>query len=64
MCIFAVEFVDFDQLSAAQKKTLLKNYQKKKEAVEAQLKDANAALEGLNKAINLIERKSKPKRRR
>jgi len=64
MCTFSVELVDFDKLSDAQKKNLLKNYQKKKKAIQAQLKDADATLKGLNKAINLIERKSKPKRRR
>jgi hypothetical protein len=61
MCMFSIELVDFDKLSDTQKKNLLKNYQKKKKAIQAQLKDANASLNGLNKAIKLIEKKSKTK---
>jgi hypothetical protein len=64
MCVFGVEFVDFETLSDAQKKKLLNNYQKKKQAIQAQLKDANAALNGLNKAIKIIEKKTKSKSKR
>jgi hypothetical protein len=64
MCVFGVEFVNFDKLSDTQKKKLLNNYQKKKQAIQAQLKDANAALNGLNKAIKIIEKKSKSKSKR
>ncbi len=63
MCGFSVELVDFDKLSAKQKKDLLESYQKKKQAMQAHLKDANATLKGLTKAVKLIEKKSKPKRR-
>ena len=64
MCNFSIELVDFDKLSAKQKKALLENYQKKKAAMQAHLKDANATLKGLTKAVKLIETKSKSKRRR
>jgi hypothetical protein len=63
MCSFSVELVDFDKLSAKQKKDLLENYKKKKQAMQAHLEDANATLKGLTKAIKLIEKKSKSKRR-
>jgi hypothetical protein len=61
MCTFSVELVDFDKLSAKQKKNLLENYKKKKAAMQAQVKDANATLKGLTKAVKMIQSKSKPK---
>jgi hypothetical protein len=61
MCGFSVELVDFDKLSAKQKKDLLENYKKKKQAMQAHLKDANATLRGLTKAVKLIQSKSKTK---
>jgi hypothetical protein len=61
MCGFSVELVDFDKLSAKQKKALLESYQQKKQAMQAHLKDANATLKGLTKAVKMIQSKSKPK---
>lgn len=59
MCGFTVNLIDFEQLSDAQRKALLKNYQKKKKALQAQLKDANASLKGIDRALKLISKKSK-----
>jgi uncharacterized protein (DUF885 family) len=59
MCAFTVDLIDFEQLSDAQRKALLKNYQRKKKALEAQLEDANKSLKGINRALKLIEKKSK-----
>jgi hypothetical protein len=59
MCGFTVNLIDFEQLSDAQRKALLKNYQKKKKALEAQIKDANASLKGIDRALKIIEKKPK-----
>jgi hypothetical protein len=59
MCAFTVDLIDFEKLSEAQKKGLLKNLQKKKKALETQLEDANKSLKGVNLALKKIEKKSK-----
>ena len=52
MCRFAVDLIDFDELSDAQKKGLKEDLQKRRDAVQAQL-------EGLNQALTAVEQKSK-----
>jgi hypothetical protein len=59
MCAFTVDLIDFEKLSEAQKKGLLKNLQKKKKTLETQLVDANKSLKGVNMALKKIEKKSK-----
>jgi hypothetical protein len=59
MCGYTIDLIDFDQLSDTQKKALLKNYQRVKKELEAQLKDANKSLKGINRAIKIVEKKSK-----
>jgi hypothetical protein len=59
MCAFTVDLIDFEKLSEAQKKGLLKNLQKKKKTLETQLEDANKSLKGVNLALKKIEKKSK-----
>jgi hypothetical protein len=62
MCAFTVNLIDFDRLSAAQRKALLKNLRNKKNTLKGQLQDVNRSLKGVNKAIKVIEKK-KSKRR-
>ena len=59
MCAFTVNLIDFDRLTAAQKKALLKNLKKKKRALEEQLRDANRSLEGIDKALGIMQKKTK-----
>jgi hypothetical protein len=62
MCAFTVDLIDFEKLSEAQKKGLLKNLLKKKKTLETQLEDANRSLKGVNLALKKIEKKSKRRR--
>jgi hypothetical protein len=59
MCAFTIDLIDFDQLTDAQKKTLLRNLQGKRKALQSQLDDVSRSLKGLDRSIKVIERKSK-----
>lgn len=59
MCLVAVELVDFDELSEAQKKALLKDLQKRRDALQEQLEDVNGSLKSVNQAIKVVVKKSK-----
>ena len=59
MCAFTIDLIDFDQLTDAQKKTLLRNLQRKRKALQSQLDDVSRSLKGLDQSIKVIERKSK-----
>jgi hypothetical protein len=59
MCGFTVDLLDFDQLSEAQKKALLKNLQRKKKALEAQLEYVNESLKGTTRALREVEKNLK-----
>ena len=59
MCGFTVDLIDFDQLSDAQKKTLLRKLQRKQKSLQSQLEDVNDSLKGITRAIREVERKSK-----
>lgn len=59
MCAFTVNLIDFDKLTPAQKKALLKNYKKKKASLQALIKDANKSLEGIEKALGVMQKKTK-----
>ena len=52
MCRFAVDLIDFEELSDAKKKALLKDLQKRKDALQAQL-------EGLDQALKVVQKKTK-----
>ena len=54
-----VDLIDFDKLSAAQKKALLKNYQRVKKSLQAELQTVNESLKGIDRAIKVVEKKSK-----
>jgi hypothetical protein len=59
MCRFAVDLIDFEELSAAQKKALLKDLQKRRDALQAQLRGANGSLKDINQALKAVAKKSK-----
>ena len=59
MCAFTIDLIDFDELTEAQKKTLLRNLERKRKALQSQLDDVSQALKGLDRSIKVIERKSK-----
>jgi hypothetical protein len=62
MCIFSVELIDFDQLTDEQTKNLQKNYEGKKKALQAQLEEVNQSLKSMNRALEIIEEKTKAPR--
>jgi hypothetical protein len=61
MCAFSVSLIDFDKLSAKQKKDLLEKFQKTKVVLQTQLKQTDTMLKSFSKAVKMIETKSKPK---
>ena len=59
MCVFTVSLIDFDKLTTAQKKDLLKNLKKKKATLQEQIKAANKSLKGVDKALGIMQKKGK-----
>ena len=59
MCALTIDLIDFDELTVAQKKTLLRNLQKKRKALQSQLDDVGRSLKGLDRSIKVVEKKSK-----
>jgi hypothetical protein len=59
MCGFTVGLLDFDKLSASQKKELLKNYRKKRDSLQTHLDEVSESLKGINRALKEIEKKTK-----
>lgn len=59
MCIISADLVDFELLSAAQKKTLLRDLRKRKDALQAQLKGVNDLLKCVDQALKVVEKKAK-----
>jgi hypothetical protein len=59
MCRFAVDLIDFEELTAAQRKALLKDLQKRRDALQAQLKGVNESLKGVNQALKTVQKVSK-----
>jgi ferritin-like metal-binding protein YciE len=59
MCGFTIDLIDFDQLSDAQKKALVQNYQRIKKDLETQLKDTKKSLKGIDRALKVAQKKSK-----
>jgi hypothetical protein len=59
MCGFTIDLIDFDELTETQKKTLLRNLERKRKTLQSQLDDVSQALKGLDRSIKVIERKSK-----
>jgi hypothetical protein len=59
MCGFTIDLIDFEHVSDAEKKTLLKNLQRKKKALQAQLETINESLKGIDRCLKVVEKKSK-----
>jgi hypothetical protein len=59
MCALTIDLIDFDELTDAQKKTLLRNLQRKRKALQSQLDDVSRSLNGLDRSIKVVEKKSK-----
>jgi hypothetical protein len=59
MCRFAVDLIDFEELSAAQKKALLKDLQKRRDALQEQLQGVNGSLKDIDQALKAVAKKSK-----
>ena len=64
MCAFTVNLIDFDNLSDKQKRDLLQNLRKKKRTLQEQLRDANRSLQGIDKALGIMAKKSAKKSKR
>ena len=62
MCTFSVELIDFDQLSAEQTENLQKTYEGKKKMLQAQLEEVSQSLKSMNRALEVIEEKTKAPR--
>ena len=62
MCSVSAELIDFDQLSDEQTSNLRKNYERKKKALQAQLEEVNQSLKSMNRALEIIEEKTKAPR--
>ena len=59
MCRFTVDLLDYDELTDAQKKTLLSQLQGERKALQSQLDHVKESLKGVDLSIKVIERKSK-----
>jgi hypothetical protein len=59
MCGFTADLIDFERMTEAQKKTLLKNLHRKRKALETQLGDVNESLKGIDRCLKVIEKKAK-----
>jgi hypothetical protein len=64
MCRFTIDLLDYDQLTDAQKKTLLRQLQGEREALQSTLDHVKESLKGVDLGIKALERKSKRRRRR
>jgi hypothetical protein len=59
MCALTIDLIDFDELTDAQKKTLLRSLERKRKALQSQLDDVSRSLKGLDRSIKVVEKKSK-----
>ncbi len=59
MCRFTVDLLDYDELTDAQKKTLLRQLEGERKALQSQLDHVRESLKGVDLSIKVIERKSK-----
>jgi hypothetical protein len=56
MCAFTIDLIDFDKLTAAQKKTLLRKLQRERKALQSELEHVRESLKGVDQSIKVIER--------
>jgi hypothetical protein len=59
MCAFAADLIDYEGLSDAQKDALVNDLQKRRDALQAHLNTINESLEGVNQALNVVQKKAK-----
>jgi hypothetical protein len=62
MCMFTLDLIDFDQLTNAQRRTLLRKLQRERKALQSQLEHVNELIEGVDQSIEVIERSSQRRR--
>jgi hypothetical protein len=62
MCAFTIDLIDFDQLTAAQRRTLLRKLQRERKALQSQLEHVTESLKGVDQSIEVIERSSQRRR--
>jgi prefoldin subunit 5 len=59
MCGFTIDLIDFDHLTDTQKKTLLRNLQRERKALQSELEHVSQTLKELDRSIKVTERKLK-----
>jgi uncharacterized protein HemX len=57
MCKFTVDLLDYDKLTAKEKRTLLRQLQGEKKALQSQLEFVEESLKGVDQSIKVLERK-------
>ena len=62
--ILAMDHIDFENLSEPKKKALLKRLQKRRDALQEQLKTVNERLTVVRQALKAVEQKTKRRRPR
>jgi prefoldin subunit 5 len=62
MCAFTIDLIDFDQLTAAQRRAVLRKLQRERKALQSQLDHINELIEGVDQSIQVIERSSQRRR--
>jgi hypothetical protein len=62
MCRFTIDLIDFDRLTNTQKRTLLRQLQRERRALQSQVEHINELLEGVDLSIEVIERSSQRRR--
>jgi hypothetical protein len=58
MCAFTIDLIDFDQLTNAQRRTLLRKLQRERKALQSQLEHVNELIAGVDQSIEVIEQSS------
>ena len=56
MCVFTSDLLDYDKLTAGQKKKLLSQLRGEKKALQAQLDHVEESLKGIDKSIKVLEK--------
>jgi hypothetical protein len=59
MCAFAADLIDYEGLSDAQRDALVKDLQKRRDALQAHLNGVNESLKGVNQALEVVQKKAK-----
>jgi uncharacterized protein HemX len=57
MCRFTIDLLDYDKLTAKEKRTLLRQLQGEKKALQSQLEFVEESLKGVDQSIKVLERK-------